>query len=56
MLTLRLFAFIAMVVGALRLAGIRLPDLFKAVVYRPKSIKEQIDEATNKKKKKLYTA
>ena len=51
MLTLRLFAFIAMVVGALRLAGIRLPDLFKAVVYRPKSIKEQIDEATNKKKK-----
>ena len=53
MLTLRLFAFIAMVVGALRLAGIRLPDLFKAVVYRPKSIKEQIDEATNKKKKNL---
>ena len=51
MLTLRLFAFIAMVVGALRLAGIRLLDLFKAVVYRPKSIKEQIDEATNKKKK-----
>lgn len=51
MLTLRLFAFIAMVVGILRLLDIRLTDLFRSVLDRPKSVRDRINEATNKKKK-----
>ena len=51
MLTLRLFAFIAMVVGILKLLDIRLLDLFKSVFDRPKSIRDQVNEVTNKKKK-----
>lgn len=51
MLTLRLFAFIAMVVGILRLLDIRLTDLFRSILDRPKSVRDRINEATNKKKK-----
>ena len=51
MLTLRLFAFIAMVTGVLKLLDIRLLDLFKSVFDRPKSIRDQVNEVTNKKKK-----
>ena len=49
MLTLRLFAFIAMVAGILKLLDIRLLDLFKSVFDRPKSIRDQVNEVTNKK-------
>lgn len=51
MLTLRLFAFMAMTLGILKLLDIRLEDLFKSVIDRPKSIRDQVNEATNKKKK-----
>lgn len=51
MLTLRLFAFMAMTLGILKLLDIRLADLFKSVIDRPKSIRDQVNEATNKKKK-----
>lgn len=53
MLTLRLFAFFAMSIGILKLLDIRLLDLFKSVFSRPKSIREQVNEATNRKKKNL---
>ena len=53
MLTLRLFAFFAMSIGILKLLDIRLSDLFKSVFSRPKSIREQVNEATNRKKKNL---
>lgn len=51
MLTLRLFAFMALTVGILKLLDIRLSDLFKSVIDRPKSIREQVNEATSRKKK-----
>lgn len=51
MLTLRVFAFMAMTLGILKLLDIRLEDLFKSVIDRPKSIRDQVNEATNKKKK-----
>lgn len=51
MLTLRLFAFMAMTLGILKLLDKRLADLFQSVIDRPKSIRDQVNEATNKKKK-----
>ncbi len=53
MLTLRILAFMAMVVGAFRLFDIRFGELFKDFIYKPQSIKKQIAEATNRKKKRF---
>ena len=53
MLTFRLLAFIVMVIGVLRLLNIRITDVFEGIVKKPKSIKDQINEASGRKKKKL---
>ena len=53
MLTLRIFAFMALVVGAFRLLNIRFTDLFRDFINKPQSIRTQIDEATNRKKKRF---
>ena len=53
MLTLRIFAFIALIVGAFRLLDIRFTDLFRDFINKPQSIRTQIDEATNRKKKRF---
>lgn len=53
MLTLRIFAFMALVVGAFRLLDIRFTDLFRDFINKPQSIRTQIDEATNRKKKRF---
>lgn len=50
MLTLRFIAFLAMVVGTLKLLNISFGDLLKKASNRPKSIKEQIAAASGKKK------
>lgn len=51
MLTMRLLAFIAIIVGAYKLFDIKIMDMFSKIVNRPQSIKTQIDEATGVKKK-----
>ena len=53
MLTLRIFAFMALVVGTFRLLDIRFTDLFRDFINKPQSIRTQIDEATNRKKKRF---
>lgn len=53
MLTLRIFAFMALIVGAFRLLDLRFTDLFRDFINKPQSIKTQIDEATNRKKKRF---
>lgn len=53
MLTLRIFAFMALMVGAFRLLDIRFTDLFRDFINKPQSIRTQIDEATNRKKKRF---
>lgn len=53
MLTLRIFAFMALIVGAFRLFDIRFTDLFRDFINKPQSIRTQIDEATNRKKKRF---
>lgn len=53
MLTLRIFAFMALIVGAFRLLDLRFTDLFRDFINKPQSIRTQIDEATNRKKKKF---
>ena len=53
MLTLRIFAFMALIVGAFRLLDIRFTDLFRDFINKPQSIRTQIDEATNRKKKRF---
>lgn len=53
MLTLRIFAFMALVAGVFRLLDLRFSDLFKDFINRPRSIKTQIDEATNRRKKRF---
>ena len=53
MLTLRIFAFMALIVGAFRLLDIRITDLFRDFINKPQSIRTQIDEATNRKKKRF---
>ena len=50
MLTLRIFAFMALIVGAFRLLDIRFTDLFRDFINKPQSIRTQIDEATNRKR------
>lgn len=49
MLALRFIAFLAMVVGTLKLLNISFGDLLKKAANRPKSIKEQIAAASGKK-------
>lgn len=53
MLTLRIFEFMALIVGAFRLLDIRFTDLFRDFINKPQSIRTQIDEATNRKKKRF---
>ena len=53
MLTLRIFAFMALIVGAFRLLDLRFTDLFRDFINKPQSIRTQIDEATNRKKKRF---
>lgn len=53
MLTLRIFAFMALVVGVFRLLDIRFTDLFRDFINKPQSIRTQVDEATNRKKKRF---
>lgn len=53
MLTLRIFAFMALIIGAFRLLDLRFTDLFRDFINKPQSIKTQIDEATNRKKKRF---
>lgn len=53
MLTLRIFAFMALVAGVFRLLDLRFSDLFKDFINRPRNIKTQIDEATNRRKKRF---
>lgn len=53
MLTLRIFAFMALIVGAFRFLDIRFTDLFRDFINKPQSIRTQIDEATNRKKKRF---
>lgn len=50
MLTLQFIAFLAIVVGTLKLLNIHFIDLLKETVNRPKSIKDQITIASGKKK------
>lgn len=56
MLTMRLISFIILVFGFAALFGIKFEDVFSKITNRPKSIKDQIDEATNKKKKNIIIA
>ena len=53
MLTLRIFAFMALIVGVFRLLDLRFTDLFRDFINKPQSIRTQIDEATNRKKKRF---
>ena len=53
MLTLRIFAFMALIVGVFRLLDIRFTDLFRDFINKPQSIRTQIYEATNRKKKRF---
>lgn len=53
MLTLRIFAFMALIVGVFRLLDIRFTDLFRDFINKPQSIRTQIDEATKRKKKRF---
>jgi len=53
MLTLRILAFMAIVVGAFRLLDLRFSDLFRDFINKPQSIKTQIHEVTNRKKKRF---
>lgn len=53
MLTFRIFAFMAFLAGVFRLLNIKVSDLFRDFINRPQSIKKQIDEATNRKKKRF---
>lgn len=50
MLTLRLFAFMALCWGCLKLTGVSIKDIFSGMMNRPKSIREQIAEVNGKKK------
>ena len=53
MLTFRILAFMAIVVGVFRLLGLKFTDLFRDFINRPQSIRTQINEATNRKKKRF---
>ena len=53
MLTLRILAFMALVVGAFKLLGLRFGELFENFINKPQSIKTQIAQATNRKKKRF---
>ena len=53
MLTFRILAFMAIVVGTFRLLDLRFTDLFRDFISRPQSIRTQINEATNRKKKRF---
>lgn len=53
MLTLRILAFMALVVGAFKLLGLRFGELFENFINKPQSIKTQIAEATNRKRKRF---
>lgn len=53
MLTFRIFAFMAFLAGVFRLLNIKVSDLFRDFINRPQSIKKQIDETTNRKKKRF---
>lgn len=50
MLTLCLFAFMALCWGLLKLTGVSIKDIFSGMMNRPKSIREQIAEVNGKKK------
>ena len=53
MLTLRILSFMALVVGAFKLLGLRFGELFENFINKPQSIKTQIEEVTNRKKKRF---
>ena len=53
MLTLRILSFMALVVGAFKLFGLRFGELFENFINKPQSIKTQIAQATNRKKKRF---
>ena len=53
MLTLRILSFMALVVGAFKLFGLRFGELFENFINKPQSIKTQIAEVTNRKKKRF---
>lgn len=53
MLTLRILAFMALVVGAFKLFGLRFGELFENFINKPQNIKTQIEEVTNRKKKRF---
>ena len=53
MLTLRILSFMALVVGAFKLFGLRFGELFENFVNKPQSIKTQIAEVINRKKKRF---
>lgn len=53
MLTLRILAFMVLVVGAFKVLGLRFGELFESFINKPQSIKTQIAEATNRKKKRF---
>lgn len=53
MMTLRILAFMALVVGAFKLLGLKAGELFENFINKPQSIKTQIAEATNRKKKRF---
>lgn len=53
MLTLRILSFMALVVGAFKLLGLRFGELFENFINKPQSIKTQIAEVTNRKKKRF---
>lgn len=53
MLTFRILAFMALTLGVFRLLSLRFSDLFEEYLSAPKSIKDQIDEASGKKKKRF---
>ena len=53
MLTLRILAFMALVVGVFKLLGLRFGELFENFINKPQSIKTQIAEAANRKKKRF---
>lgn len=53
MMTLRILAFMALVVGVFKLLGLRFGELFENFINKPQSIKTQIAEVTNRKKKRF---
>ena len=53
MLTLRILAFMALVVGVFKLLGLTFGELFENFINKPQSIKTQIAEAANRKKKRF---